>query len=105
MNFPDDADGDVLRLLLESKFDFNKPTEIDFQIDFNSWPPEKNSLDLLCREFSEVQIFEPEDDYAGYVQVTITEKLTYETVVSMQQRITKLVSIYGGYCESWGVLH
>lgn len=41
MNWPDDEDGDVLRVLDERGFDFNKEVKIDFEIDFDHWPLSK----------------------------------------------------------------
>jgi hypothetical protein len=38
VDWPNDADGDVLRRLKENGFEFDKEVEIDFNIDFNHWP-------------------------------------------------------------------
>ena len=37
-NWPDDTDGDVFRILDERNFDFESEQDIEFSIDFKSWP-------------------------------------------------------------------
>ncbi len=104
LNFPDDADGDVLRRLDESGFDFSKPTTIDFNIDFVSWPPHPDAISKL-KEFSgAVEIYEPDEEYSGYVLFNIHQILSYELVIETQENVTSLMAEYGGVCESWGVL-
>jgi len=43
--WPNDADGDVFRRMQKSEFDFDKAIDIDFNVDFDSWPP---SDELVC---------------------------------------------------------
>ena len=38
MNWPNDADHDVLRRSVKDGFDFDKGVTIDFNIDFDHWP-------------------------------------------------------------------
>lgn len=104
MNFPEDADGDVLRKLEEVGVDFSQPHSVDFNVDFDAWPPSKEALAKLQELVGSIEIFEPEDGYDGYVLFTRHELLSYELVVSTQQQVTKLMSNYRGVCESWGVL-
>lgn len=105
MNFPKDADGDVLRRLDESGLDFSRPQSVDFNVDFLSWPPSPEALEKLEASFGPIEIYEPDDNYAGYVLLTITEPLSYDFVVGIQDNVSKLMSEFGGVCESWGVLH
>ena len=110
MNWPNDADGDVLRRLEESGFNFDKGTTIDFNIDFNHWPltgEEKNGIKKL---YPGCVFYDPDDediengDLIGYVQFQIVGKLTYELVINTQALVTNQMKQYGGWCESWGVL-
>ena len=39
MSWPETADGDVFRRLQSSQFDFSSLREIDFNVDFEHWPP------------------------------------------------------------------
>jgi hypothetical protein len=103
--WPDDADGDVLRSLASRGFDFAKPWSVDFDVDFESWPPAPAALELLGSMFGEVFVYPPEAGDAVYVQFKVVARVTYELVTSVQLRATCAMSPYGGVCESWGVLH
>jgi hypothetical protein len=103
MSWPDDADGDVMRRLDESGFDFSGPHEIDFNVDFFDWPPSQDALDRL-RPFGTPELVSPDENGPGYVLIQVQAKLTYELVTSMQRRVSNAMAPYGGICESWGVL-
>lgn len=105
MNWPDTADGDVFRSLETKGFDFAKPAKIDFEIDFDIWPPPDEAIAGILSEYPDAKVFPPEDGHAGYVHVQQDAVLTYEFVVMRQVEITELVKAFGGVCEAWGVLH
>ncbi len=105
VNFPKDADGDVLHRLEESGLDFSQPQPVDFNVDFGSWPPPIEALEKLKASVGSFEVYEPEEGYEGYVLFTLKELLSYELVVGTQDKITKLMSECDGVCESWGVLH
>ncbi len=105
MNFPDDADGDVLRRLDESGFDFSKPTTIDFNVDFDFWPPHQDAISILKEYAGEIEIYEPDGEYSGYILFTVRQVLSHELVTATQDQVTTLMAKYGGVCESWGVLN
>lgn len=109
MNWPNDADGDVLRRLEASGFDFNKEYEIDFNIDFNAWPISKEVMEVIGQLYPNNKTIDPDKESiengntVGYVQFQIFGKITYELVVNTQEFVTKKMQPYGGWCESWGV--
>jgi hypothetical protein len=108
MNWPDDVDGDVLRSLEKDGFNFDKEHMIDFNIDFNQWPPSKEALDIIVKEYPEAKLYDPDpdiEDSCGYVLISIQSKLSYELVMFMQKEITEIMKPYGGWCESWGVMN
>lgn len=104
MSWPETADGDVFRRLQASQFDFSLVNEIDFNVDFEIWPPSPEAMRWLKTEYKHVAEFPAEDHFDGYVQLKVIEKLTYELVLFTQDRISTAMSEYGGVCESWGVL-
>jgi hypothetical protein len=104
MNWPDDADGDVFRRLVEHGFDFSMSHALDYNVDFDTWPPAQAALDALRSMFGKIQIFEPDDDYSGYIQFQIHGPVTYEAVTTTQRRATTAMATFGGVCESWGVM-
>lgn len=104
MTWPSDADGDVLRRLELSGFDFSKPTLIDFNVDFQSWPPPAAAIAALSRHYPSVRAYEPDGEFAGYLQFQVFARITLELVTNIQREITDLMSSYDGECSSWGVL-
>lgn len=103
--WPNDTDGDVLRRLEASGFEFGKETEIDFNIDFDTWPPPVELLGVLKKQFTRVEMYCSSPTANGYVLVVVRARLTYDLVMFMQNSLTEMAASSGGICESWGVLH
>ena len=102
--WPDDADGDVLRRMAADEFNFDEPTDIDFNVDFEQWPPSDKFIEMLRAQFPRVTIYQPDAHGCGYVQIVITEAVTYDLVISMQASVSEMAAQFGGVCESWGVM-
>jgi len=105
MNWPNDADGDVLRRLQDDGFDFSASHEVDYMVDFDPWPPAPAALAKLEALYGKVELHAPDQDDDGYAEVKLQGKLSYETVVGTQRAISDAMQPYGGYCNSWGVMH
>ena len=103
-NWPRDADGDVLRRLHAKAFNFATKHEIDFNVDFQDWPPNPAAVAWLESRYSNVAAYQPEEGFNGYIQLKVLAELTYQFVVDTQIEATAGVQQYGGICESWGVL-
>jgi hypothetical protein len=103
--WPDDADGDALREVESLGVDLGAVQAIDFNIDFDLWPPQPALIDELRNRYDEVRIVEPSDDNDGYVVVVIEDRLSYELVVATQETLSELAEPFEGRCESWSVLH
>jgi len=104
LQWPDDADGDVLRRMKARGFDFGRPCLIDFNVDFESWPPPQAALTKLEQQFPSSTAY-PSTDGGGYVQFQIYGNLTYELVVNTQRVVSEEMAEFNGVCDSWGVLH
>jgi hypothetical protein len=104
-NWPSDADGNVFRRLASDGFDFSASHSIDFNVDFESWPPSPDFVAILKNRYPNLHVFEPSDSYRGYIQFVVDAKLTYELVMSVQSAVSALAAPYGGVCESWGVMN
>lgn len=103
--WPDDADGDVLRALESKGFDFGTEYSIDFNVDFEEWPPHRDAIAWLQSRYGTVQIFEPEGDFNGYAHFKVEARLSYTLVTRTQAEVTTQLERFGGVCETWGVLH
>jgi hypothetical protein len=104
VQFPDDVDGDVLRRLEKAGLDFSRPQTVDFNIDFNCWPPATEALNILRAKYGSIEVVEPEENYSGYVLIQAQALVNYPFVAGTQKETTTLMSKFGGVCESWGVL-
>ncbi len=109
MTWPNNADGDVFRRLTAHHFDFAKEYDVDFDVDFETWPPPAEAVELLESNYPNLKLIEPDaEDLAkgethGYVNFEIRSRVTYEFVISIQCEVSKLMEAYGGCCECWGV--
>jgi hypothetical protein len=104
-DWPEDADGGVFRRLASDGFDFSRDWTVDYNVDFESWPPADAALDVLRSEYGQLALFPPDGDGEGYVQFQVVGPVTYERVTSMQRRVSSEMLPFGGVCESWGVFH
>ena len=102
--WPKDADGDVLRRMEESGFDFASEHVVDFNIDLAQWPPPPSLVSELRRRYPESSLFPPVKEQRGYIRVQVRALVTYQFVTSMQREMSELARPFGGVCESWGVM-
>ena len=103
-DWPNDADGDVFRRLVEHGFDFSKSHWVDYNVDFESWPPPEQAISWLKLNYDSVEFIPPTEDFNGYAEIRIFGSVTYESVTSTQRRISAAMEQWDGICESWGVL-
>lgn len=89
----------------KSGFDFDKAVDIDFNVDFDSWPPSEELVSMLRSQFKLVKVYSPDSSGDGYVQVILNAVPTYELVIFIQKSVSEMAARFGGVCESWGVLH
>jgi hypothetical protein len=102
--FPDDADGDALRRLGENGFDFSRKILIDFNVDFEAWPPSNKAVAILASEYPSTRVYEPDGADEGYVHFQVYAQVTYDLVTMVQRHVTKLMMPFRGECNSWGVM-
>ena len=99
MDWPNDADGDVMRRLQSSGFNFDSEKEIDFNIDFDRWPPDLSVVGILENNLPSAKISVQDE----YILVQARARLTYPFVIKMQADLSEISAAFGGRCESWGL--
>jgi hypothetical protein len=105
-DWPEDGCGDVFRRLRKGNFDFSKSYAVDYNVDFENWPPAPAAVSWLERAFGDVTLYPPENDSDdGYILFQVEGALTYEGVKSVMRDVTAAMEPFGGVCESWGVFH
>lgn len=101
MSWPNDADGDVFRRLEEGGLDLSIPCLINFEIDFEPWPPAPEAVAILTQAYPDVTLQEPEEEGAGYARLQIHAVPSYELVIGIQQHLTHLMAPFQGGCNVW----
>jgi hypothetical protein len=101
---PFDVDGEALQQLKENGFDFSKPRLIEFTVDFRSWPPHREAMWLLRRDYPSVVVCATAEDLEGYLEFQVYALVSYELVTNTQRHVTELMAPYYGVCSSWAVL-
>ena len=91
----------MLRRLFAKGLDFSKSYVVEFNVDFEVWPPPLEALQILQAEFSGAEVCEDTECGGGCVLFKLISKLTYNLVIETQAKATELVDQYGGRCESW----
>lgn len=104
-DWPEDADGDVFRRMERAGFDFSQNWTVDYNVDFEVWPPPATALDWLEERYGELALYAPDDDMGGYVQFQVVGPVSYDGVTAVQRTVSAALGPHGGICESWGVLH
>jgi len=94
-----------MRRLGSSGFDFARAYDIDFNVDFDEWPPAKAAVSWITDHFACVFLHDPDDGSRGYVRLVVRGKVTYELVTTVQRQVSSALLQFGAVCDSWGVLH
>jgi len=107
MSWPKNKDGALLERMERDGINFLKPHLLEFNVDFNCWPPPPDAVKKLQEKFSDLKLYHPgklDDLQEGYISLTTYAKVSYEFVTDTQRDISEMMSQYGGYCNSWGIL-
>ena len=86
-----------------SNFDFTQTYTIDFNVDFDVWPPPAGAFEELVRRYQKVDSIEPSGGDSGHFQFRIVDRATYSLVMRVQAEATQLARKFGGRCDTWGV--
>lgn len=104
MLWPNDADGDVFRRLNATGFDFSVAHTIDYNVDFERWPPSDKALETLQSMYGTIELYPPDEDGDGYILFKVHGYVAYETVIRIQQQTTEAMAPLGGISSRANVL-
>lgn len=107
--YPDDANGDVFRSLEENNFDFSKEYPVDFYAVYATEEESDSIAKLYVEDWRNGDAFKkietrPCDKGGMELELVPIMKLTYENVVSFENRLAERTSKVNGYLDGWGVL-
>lgn len=107
MDWPENKDGELLRRLQRDGINLSQPHTVEFNVDFDHWPPPADVLTLLKEKYGNLKLFEPgflHEMQEGYASLKIVSEVSYDFVINTQREITDEVHCFGGYCNSWAIL-
>lgn len=99
--YPNDADGDALRNVVESGADMSLPMVIDFAVAVADERTARSVAELVVAHGFDPSISE-DDSGSWSVYCSKSMLATYDGVVSVQAQLNELLSPHGGSCDSWG---
>lgn len=109
MRFPDDENGDVLRRMEASSFDFSVHHSVEFFAVFRT----EQEADVVARQFvadrtsgEPIVAIETRPAEKGGMELMVAKSMlvTHENVTAFEARLAQRVSQHDGYMDGWGVL-
>ncbi|HEX7029300.1 MAG TPA: ribonuclease E inhibitor RraB [Gammaproteobacteria bacterium] len=108
MNFPDDANGDVLRRMTRHGFDFSKPHPVEFFAVF----PTEAAADAVARQYvadhesDPLENIETSAHEPGGMELMLVKNMfvTYENIKRFEAVMRQRVAAQGGRLDGWGVM-
>lgn len=102
--FPNDEDGQVLKMLKKSGVDFSQKHAVDFHVACAGEKSIEATLEILHAQGFQVEGFYNEEQDDWYCTIQVNMLLEYEPIVEMQEKLNKLVKPFDAYSDGWGVL-
>jgi Regulator of ribonuclease activity B len=102
MDFPNDADGDSLRRVVESGSDLSQPMNIDFTIEAPDEHAARRIAELVSAQGFDPSICNNEGRSTWSVYCSKFMLASYDGVVAAQVQLAELSRAHGGRCDGWG---
>jgi Regulator of ribonuclease activity B len=100
--YPEEDDGDALRLVEKSGADMSRPMTIEFAIAAPDVGSAQAIAEVVSARGFDPDIFIDDDDQAVSVYCGKSMMATYENVVAVQAELNELCLKYGAECDGWG---
>jgi hypothetical protein len=102
-DFPNDADGDALHLVVAGGSDLTKPMLVDFQVAAPDQIAAKGIADGARQLGYRVTTYAtPECSLPWTCECSIQMLVNYESVVAIQKELARLAAPFGGHPDGWG---
>ncbi|MGD6968588.1 ribonuclease E inhibitor RraB [Rossellomorea vietnamensis] len=102
--FPNDEDGQVLKMLYKQGVDFNKPQSVDFFIGIPDSESGNALLTALRNDGFSCELEQDEETKEWTLYCYVEMLLIHEDIVNVQRRLDELSDPFGGYTDGWGVM-
>ena len=103
VDFPRDADGDVLRRLHKAGFDFGIPADVEFYCYAKDVEDAQGIADKMQGVGFRADVFKDDDSVSVYFKKRML--LTYDAVVAEQKIADQLLLPHATVCDGWMVGH
>jgi hypothetical protein len=104
MKFPNDEDGQVLKMLYKEGVDFKEPQNVDFFVAV----PDKSSGEAVLKALRDEEFsceLEQDDETGEWTCFCFIQMLlNYDDIIDIQKLLDELSKPYGGYSDGWGVM-
>jgi hypothetical protein len=106
MQFPKDNNGDALRRLLASGFDFNNPHDVEFYAVLRT----KDDADAVIKDYVsdhemgvKIKNIEENSNPVGLFEICIVKNMfvTYENITDFIIKLEGRISAYRGIFDGW----
>ena len=102
-DFPNDADGDALRLFVKNGSDLSKPMLIDFQVAVPDEGAAKALADVVQKIGYHAKTYaSPECSLPWTCECSTRMIASYDEVIAIQDELAKLSEPFGGHSDGWG---
>lgn len=102
--FPNDEDGQVLKMLYKQGVDFKELQNVDFFVAV----PNKNSgesllITLKNNDFN-CELVQDDETKEWTCYCFVRMLLNHQDIIDVQKQLDELSKPYGGYSDGWGVM-
>jgi len=106
MNYPDDANGDVLRRMAEAGDDLTRPRDVEFTVVFPNENTAKQLVDQVCAlgYAASAELAGTVEDFPWDVIVVKQMVPSHEAIGAVEDRLQRLADTFGGRNDGWGCL-
>ena len=100
--FPDDENGDVLRLMESSGDNLDMARDVDFEHIFTASESALAFAACTLNQTDTVSISWYHEEHSWNVRVSRHMVPTYEAICALEVSLHKMAELYGGKSDGWG---
>jgi hypothetical protein len=102
--FPEDENGDVLRLMEDNGDNLDAPRNIDFEHIFGTTEAALAFAACALNQIDTVSINWYEEEHCWNVRVTRHMVPTHEAIGALEESLHEMAQLYGGKADGWGCM-